>query len=46
MDLATVKAKVKAWERAFRADHAREPTKEDVKKDPSDIGECPGAESG
>lgn len=38
MDLATVKAKVKSWERAFRAEHAREPTKEDVMRDPTDIG--------
>lgn len=38
MDLATVKAKVKSWEKAFRAEHAREPTKDDIRKDASDIG--------
>lgn len=38
MDLATVKAKVKAWEKGFRATHGREPTKVDIKQDAGDIG--------
>ena len=39
MDLPTVKAAVKAWEKAFRASHGRVPTKEDIKSDPSNISE-------
>jgi len=40
MDLATVKAKVKAWEKGFRATHSRDPTKSDIKADPGGIGAC------
>jgi thiamine biosynthesis lipoprotein ApbE len=40
MDLPTVKATVKAWEKAFKAQHQRNPTKEDIKKDTSGIGEA------
>jgi len=40
MDLPTVKATVKAWEKAFKARHQRDPTKEDIKKDSSGIGEA------
>lgn len=39
MELAEVKARVKAWEKAFRAQQGREPTKDDIKRDDSDIGE-------
>lgn len=39
MDLPTVKAAVKSWEKTFKAKHGREPTKEDIKRDPSGIGE-------
>jgi len=39
MDLPTVKAAVKAWEKAFKAQHRRDPTKEDIKRDSSGIGE-------
>jgi thiamine biosynthesis lipoprotein ApbE len=42
MDLPTVKASVKAWEKAFKAQHKRDPTKEDIKRDSSGIGEHPG----
>jgi thiamine biosynthesis lipoprotein ApbE len=38
MDLPTVKASVKAWEKKFKADNKRDPTKEDIKADPSGIG--------
>lgn len=38
MDIAHVKASVKAWEKAFKAEHGRDPTKEDIKDDTSDIG--------
>ncbi|KAE8539709.1 hypothetical protein D1P53_003645 [Cryptococcus gattii VGV] len=38
MDIAHVKASVKAWEKAFKAEHGRDPTKEDIKNDTSDIG--------
>lgn len=34
-----MKTAVKVWEKAFKAKHKREPTKEDIKKDPSGIGE-------
>ncbi|WWC68703.1 uncharacterized protein I206_102637 [Kwoniella pini CBS 10737] len=37
MDLATVKASVKAWEKSFRAREGRNPEKEDIKSDKSDI---------
>ncbi|KZV96029.1 hypothetical protein EXIGLDRAFT_747878, partial [Exidia glandulosa HHB12029] len=30
-DLASVKAEIKRWERAFRAEHARDPSKDDMK---------------
>jgi hypothetical protein len=40
MELATVKAKVKTWEKTFRATHGRAPTKDDIKRDASDIGAC------
>ena len=40
MDLPTVKASVKAWEKAFKASHKRDPTKDDIKRDSSGIGEC------
>jgi hypothetical protein len=39
MDLPTVKAAVKSWEKSFKAKNGREPTKEDIKRDPSNIGE-------
>jgi thiamine biosynthesis lipoprotein ApbE len=42
MDLPTVKASVKAWEKAFKAQHKRDPTKDDIKRDSSGIGEHPG----
>jgi hypothetical protein len=38
MDLSTVKTAVKAWEKAFKLRHGRDPTKEEIKKDPSGIG--------
>lgn len=38
MDLAAVKTLVKNWERAFKAQNHREPTKDDIKQDPSGIG--------
>ncbi|WWC97034.1 hypothetical protein V866_003911 [Kwoniella sp. B9012] len=37
MDLPTVKAAVKSWEKSFRAREGRDPTKEDIKRDPGDI---------
>lgn len=37
-ELARVKAVVKNWEREFRRDHGRAPTKEDIKADTGDIG--------
>ncbi|WWC87807.1 uncharacterized protein L201_002699 [Kwoniella dendrophila CBS 6074] len=37
MDLATVKAAVKTWEKTFRAKEGRNPTKDDIKKDPGNI---------
>ncbi|WVW80068.1 hypothetical protein I302_102041 [Kwoniella bestiolae CBS 10118] len=37
MDLPTVKAAVKSWEKSFKAREGRNPTKEDIKADPSDI---------
>ncbi|WVR03833.1 hypothetical protein IAU60_000830 [Kwoniella sp. DSM 27419] len=39
MDLVAVKATVKAWEKAFRAREGRDPTKEDIKRDPGDIAQ-------
>lgn len=39
MDLPTVKASVKSWEKAFKALHKRDPTKDDIKRDSSGIGE-------
>jgi thiamine biosynthesis lipoprotein ApbE len=39
MDLPTVKAAVKAWEKRFKAEHSRDPTKDDIKRDTSDIGQ-------
>ncbi|WVQ83603.1 hypothetical protein IAT38_005744 [Cryptococcus sp. DSM 104549] len=39
MELSQVKAAVKAWEKAFKAANGRDPTKEDIKRDPSDIAE-------
>jgi hypothetical protein len=39
MDLAQVKVVVKTWEKAFRAKHARAPTKDDIKADGGGIGE-------
>ena len=38
MDLAQVKVVVKTWEKAFKAKHARPPTKEDIKADTGGIG--------
>lgn len=38
MELAAVKARVKAWEKAFKAQHGRAPVKDDIKRD-GDIGE-------
>lgn len=38
MDIAHVKSRVKAWEKSFKAEHGRDPTKEDIKNDTSDIG--------
>lgn len=40
MDLPQVKAAVKAWEKAFKLENKREPTKEDIKKDSGGIGAC------
>jgi len=37
MNLPTVKANVKAWEKAFRAKEGRAPTKDDIKSDTSGI---------
>ena len=37
--LATVKAEIKTWERAFRAKHDRNPTRDDIKAR-RDIGVC------
>ncbi|WVQ74552.1 hypothetical protein IAR50_004153 [Cryptococcus sp. DSM 104548] len=37
MELAQVKAAVKSWEKAFRAENGRDPTKDDIKKDKGDI---------
>ncbi|KAK8861506.1 hypothetical protein IAR55_002327 [Kwoniella newhampshirensis] len=39
MDIASVKATVKSWEKAFKARHGRDPTKEDIKSDPFDIAD-------
>ncbi|WWD16585.1 hypothetical protein CI109_101013 [Kwoniella shandongensis] len=39
MDISSVKATVKAWEKGFKAQNGRDPTKEDIKADPSDIAE-------
>lgn len=39
MDLVQVKVVVKAWEKAFKAKHARPPTKDDIKADGGGIGE-------
>ena len=39
MELATVKAEVKAWEKAFKATQGRVPTKDDIKNDKGGIGE-------
>ena len=39
MDLPTIKAAVKSWEKSFKAAHGRDPTKDDIKKDPGGIGE-------
>ncbi|RXK41340.1 hypothetical protein M231_01490 [Tremella mesenterica] len=39
MDLVTIKAAVKAWEKAFKVQNGRNPTKEDIKSDPGGIGE-------
>ncbi|OCF39065.1 hypothetical protein I317_07135 [Kwoniella heveanensis CBS 569] len=36
-DLATVKAAVKSWEKSFRSREGRDPTKDDIKRDPGDI---------
>ena len=45
MDLPTVKASVKGWEKAFKASHKRDPTKDDIKRDSSGIGEYSPAET-
>ncbi|WVF66980.1 hypothetical protein IAT40_001723 [Kwoniella sp. CBS 6097] len=37
MDLATVKAAVKTWEKSFRLREGRDPTKDDIKRDPGNI---------
>ncbi|WVQ94635.1 hypothetical protein IAU59_001715 [Kwoniella sp. CBS 9459] len=37
MDLATVKAAVKSWEKSFRLREGRDPTKDDIKRDTGDI---------
>lgn len=39
MDLPGVKALVKKWEKGFKAEHGRAPTKDDIKRDPTGIGE-------
>lgn len=39
MDLPQVKAAVKAWEKSFKALYDREPTKDDIKRDASGVGE-------
>lgn len=46
MDLTSVKAAVKAWEKSFVAAHGRKPTKEDVKSDPGDIGQSSRGSTG
>jgi hypothetical protein len=38
MDLTRVKGVVKVWEKSFKIVNGREPTKDDIKKDPSGIG--------
>lgn len=38
MDLAALKAELKVWERAFKAQHGREPGKGDIKAAP-EMGE-------
>lgn len=35
MDLAAIKADLKAWERDFKSEHGREPTKADIKAVPA-----------
>ncbi|WRT65617.1 uncharacterized protein IL334_002562 [Kwoniella shivajii] len=37
MDLASVKAAVKSWEKRFRSKEGRDPTKDDIKRDSGDI---------
>lgn len=39
--LTTIKADLKAWEKSFRVEHGREPTKLDIKNDPA-IGASEG----
>ena len=39
MESSSVKAAVKTWEKSFKAQNGRPPTKKDVKQDPSGIGE-------
>lgn len=38
MDLPAAKAIVKKWEKGFKSQNGRDPTKEDIKQDPSGIG--------
>jgi thiamine biosynthesis lipoprotein ApbE len=38
MDLPSVKAIVKKWEKGFKSQNGRDPTKEEIKQDPSGIG--------
>jgi hypothetical protein len=33
MDLVSIKAELKSWEKAFRSRHGRDPKKEDIKAD-------------
>ncbi len=34
-DVATIRAEIKAWERSFKETNGREPTIEDIKKQPT-----------
>lgn len=41
MEATTLRSEIKAWERAFRSDHGRDPTVQDIKENPA-IGTCSG----
>lgn len=40
-ELASVRAEVKAWERNFKQENGREPTVDDIRKQPSVGVSCP-----